>query len=47
MSLKGTTALIRLAQNPDCEILGAMVMQEGSEKLPRPFEDWRSPNSRS
>jgi hypothetical protein len=32
MSLKGSTALIRLAQNPECEILGAMVMQEGSEK---------------
>jgi hypothetical protein len=32
MSLKGTTALIRLAQNPRCELLGAMVMQEGTEK---------------
>lgn len=32
MSVKGSTALVRLAGNPDCEILGAMVMQEGSEK---------------
>jgi hypothetical protein len=32
MSVKGSTALIRLAGNPSCEILGAMVMQEGSEK---------------
>lgn len=32
MSVKGSTALIRLAGNPHCEILGAMVMQEGSEK---------------
>lgn len=32
MSVKGSTALVRLAGNPDCEVLGAMVMQEGSEK---------------
>ena len=32
MSVKGSTALIRLAGNPRCEILGAMVMQPGSEK---------------
>ncbi len=32
MSVKGSTALVRLAGNPGCEILGAMVMQEGSEK---------------
>jgi hypothetical protein len=32
MSVKGSTALVRLASNPSCEILGAMVMQEGSEK---------------
>lgn len=32
MSVKGSSALARLAVNPDCEILGAMVMQEGSEK---------------
>jgi hypothetical protein len=32
MSLKGTTALIRLAGNPNCEILGAMVLESGSEK---------------
>ncbi len=32
MSVKGSTALVRLAGNPSCEILGAMVMQEGSEK---------------
>jgi hypothetical protein len=32
MSVKGSTALVRLAGNPDCEILGAMVLQEGSEK---------------
>lgn len=32
MSVKGSTALVRLAGNPACEILGAMVMQEGSEK---------------
>lgn len=32
MSVKGSTALIRLAGNPACEILGSMVMQEGSEK---------------
>jgi hypothetical protein len=32
MSVKGSTALIRLAQNPECEVLGAMVMQSGSEK---------------
>lgn len=32
MSVKGSTALIRLAGNPACELLGAMVMQEGSEK---------------
>ncbi len=32
MSLKGTSALVRLAQNPRCEVLGAMVLQEGSEK---------------
>jgi hypothetical protein len=31
MSLKGATALVRLAQNPRCEVLGAMVMQEGPE----------------
>ena len=30
--VKGTTALIRLAQNPKCEVLGAMVLQPGSEK---------------
>ena len=32
MSVKGSTALVRLAGNPTCEILGAMVMQAGSEK---------------
>lgn len=32
MTVKGSTALVRLAGNPSCEILGAMVMQEGSEK---------------
>lgn len=32
MTVKGSTALVRLAGNPNCEILGAMVMQEGSEK---------------
>ena len=32
MSVKGSNALVRLAGNPDCEILGAMVLQEGSEK---------------
>ena len=32
MSVKGSTALVRLASNPDCEVLGAMVMQAGSEK---------------
>jgi hypothetical protein len=32
MSVKGSTALVRLAGNPACEILGAMVMQEGSER---------------
>lgn len=32
MSVKGSTALVRLASNPDCEILGAMVLQPGSEK---------------
>lgn len=32
MSVKGSTALVRLAGNPRCEILGAMVMQPGSEK---------------
>jgi hypothetical protein len=32
MSVKGSTALVRLAGNPACEILEAMVMQEGSEK---------------
>ncbi|MEO7691192.1 MAG: hypothetical protein ABIS51_18055 [Sphingomonas sp.] len=32
MSVKGSTALVRLAGNPECEILGAMVLQEGSEK---------------
>lgn len=31
MSLKGAAALVRLAQNPRCEVLGAMVMQEGPE----------------
>ena len=31
MSTTGSTALIRLASNPSCEILGAMVMQGGSE----------------
>lgn len=31
MSLKGANALVRLAQNPRCERLGAMVMQEGPE----------------
>ena len=31
MSLKGATALVRLAQNPRCEVLGAMVLQEGPE----------------
>jgi hypothetical protein len=30
--MKGTAALIRLAQNPKCEVLGAMVLQPGSEK---------------
>lgn len=32
MTIKGSTALVRLAGNPTCEVLGAMVMQEGSEK---------------
>src|SRR5690349_13169845 len=32
MSVKGSTALIRLASNPDCEILGAMVLEPGSER---------------
>lgn len=32
MSVKGSTALVRLAGNPACQILGAMVMQEGSER---------------
>src|SRR6185295_19098791 len=32
MSVKGATALVRLAQNPTCEILGAMVLESGSEK---------------
>jgi hypothetical protein len=32
MSVKGSTALVRLAGNPDCEILGAMVLESGSEK---------------
>lgn len=32
MSVKGSTALVRLAGNPTCEILGAMVMESGSEK---------------
>ncbi|MDC9834951.1 hypothetical protein [Rhizobium binxianense] len=32
MSVKGTTALVRLASNPGCEILGAMVLESGSEK---------------
>ncbi len=32
MTVKGSAALIRLASNPKCEVLGAMVMQEGSEK---------------
>lgn len=32
MSVKGSTALIRLAGNPNCEILGAMVLESGSEK---------------
>lgn len=32
MSVKGSTALVRLASNPACEILGAMVMEQGSEK---------------
>src|SRR5581483_10098212 len=32
MTVKGAAALIRLAANPKCEVLGAMVMQEGSEK---------------
>lgn len=32
MSVKGSTALVRLAGNPKCEILGAMVMEQGSEK---------------
>lgn len=32
MSAKGSNALVRLASNPDCEILGSMVMQTGSEK---------------
>jgi len=31
MSSSGSTALIRLASNPECEILGAMAMQGGSE----------------
>ena len=33
MTVKGSTALVRLAGNPACEILGAIVMQNGSEKL--------------
>lgn len=32
MSLKGASALVRLAQNPRCELLGAMVLEPGSEK---------------
>lgn len=32
MSVTGTAALIRLAGNSQCEILGAMAMQGGSEK---------------
>ncbi|CAN7515879.1 hypothetical protein [Mesorhizobium caraganae] len=32
MSVKGSTALVRMASNPECEILGAMVLQPGSEK---------------
>lgn len=32
MSVKGSTALVRLAGNPECEILGAMVLETGSEK---------------
>ncbi len=32
MSVKGTTALVRLASNPGCEILGAMILEPGSEK---------------
>lgn len=32
MSVKGSTALVRLAGNPSCEILGAMVLETGSEK---------------
>lgn len=31
-TVKGSTALVRLAGNPSCEILGAMIMQPGSEK---------------
>lgn len=31
-SIRGSTGLVRLAGNPACKILGAMVMQEGSEK---------------
>lgn len=32
MSVKGSAALVRLAGNPECQILGAMVLQQGSEK---------------
>lgn len=32
MSVKGSTALVRLASNPGCEVLGAMVLQFGSER---------------
>jgi hypothetical protein len=32
MSVKGSIALVRLASNPGCEILGAIVLQPGSEK---------------
>ncbi len=32
MSMKGSTALTRLAANPSCEILSAMVLETGSEK---------------
>ncbi len=32
MTVKGSTALVRLAGNPSCEVLSAMVMQKGSEK---------------
>lgn len=31
-TVKGSTALVRLAGNPACEVIGAMVLQPGSER---------------